>query len=252
VAKNFISEDDIEQALLQRLQHLCGFNVLNCFTAQPDDLNDGSGRGDKREVILADRLRAAVERLNPQAPAQRGGPGHGAPSIAAAHGHEPGGRQPRDGRPGARWCARDLQATDTGPQAGQTVTERLEGDRLRCNLHPQSGRNEYLAVSQLWIAPGPELGYRRPDVLLYVNGLPLVFIELKNSNVKLRAAFDDNLTTYKAEIPQLFVANACACSPTASRPRWAASRRTGNTSSPGCAWTTRRKPWTARQLPSSA
>ena len=68
-AKNFISEDDIEQALLQRLQHLCGYNVLNCFTAQPDDLNDGSGRADKREVILAEPLRAALVRLNPQAPA---------------------------------------------------------------------------------------------------------------------------------------------------------------------------------------
>ena len=50
---NFISEDDIEQALLQRLQHLCGYDALNCFTATPDDLNDGSGRSDKREVILA-------------------------------------------------------------------------------------------------------------------------------------------------------------------------------------------------------
>ena len=47
-AKNFISEDDIEQALLQRLKHLCGFDALNCFTAQADDLNDGSGRADKR------------------------------------------------------------------------------------------------------------------------------------------------------------------------------------------------------------
>src|SRR5262249_38747304 len=53
-----------------------------------------------------------------------------------------------------------------------------------------------------------ERGFRRPDILLYVNGLPLVFIELKNSNVKLRTAFDDNLTAYKKEIPQLFLANA--------------------------------------------
>ena len=51
-------------------------------------------------------------------------------------------------------------------------------------------------------------GYRRPDILLYINGLPLVFIELKNSNVKLRTAYDDNLTNYKADIPQLFLANA--------------------------------------------
>ena len=66
---NFISEDDIEQALVQRLQHLCGYDALNCFTATPDDLNDGSGRPDKRQVMLAGRLRAAVQRLNPQAPA---------------------------------------------------------------------------------------------------------------------------------------------------------------------------------------
>ena len=57
---NFISEDDIEQALLQRLQHLAGWNTLNCFTAQADDLNDGSGRADKREVILADHGRGVV------------------------------------------------------------------------------------------------------------------------------------------------------------------------------------------------
>lgn len=45
-------------------------------------------------------------------------------------------------------------------------------------------------------------------MLLYVNGIPLVFIELKNSNVKRRTAFDDNLVTYKQEIPQLFLTNA--------------------------------------------
>src|SRR5688572_15279722 len=66
---NFISEDDIEQTLLQRLQHQCGYNVLNCYTGQPDELNDGSGRSDKREVILLNRLRAAVQRLNPGMPA---------------------------------------------------------------------------------------------------------------------------------------------------------------------------------------
>jgi hypothetical protein len=45
-------------------------------------------------------------------------------------------------------------------------------------------------------------------VLLYVNGLPLVFIELKNSNVKLRTAFDKNLVEYRDDIAQLFVYNA--------------------------------------------
>ena len=83
----------------------------------------------------------------------------------------------------------------------------IEIDRVwiqgrKCN---EPNHNRYLAVTQLWVKG--ERGFRRPDVLLYVNGLPLVFIELKNSNVKLKNAFDDNLTNYKREIPQLFLTN---------------------------------------------
>jgi type I restriction enzyme R subunit len=207
-AKNFISEDDIEQALLQRLQHLCGFNVLNCFTAQKDDLNDGSGRADKREVILTGPLRAALQRLNPQAPisavdaalAQLMQP-RTAMSLVAANREMDG--LLRDGVP-------VTYESESGPQAGQSVTERLKVIDFDL-ADPKAGRNEYLAVSQLWVkctGQASAATYRRPDVLLYVNGLPLVFIELKNSNVKLRAAYDDNLTNYKAEIPQLFVTNA--------------------------------------------
>ena len=60
---NFISEDQIEQALLQRLQHLCGFDVLDCHTADPADLNDGSGRADKREVLVTGETQVG-ERLS--------------------------------------------------------------------------------------------------------------------------------------------------------------------------------------------
>src|SRR5690606_25793990 len=61
---NFLSEDNIEQAMVQRLQHLYGYDVLDCYTSDAADLNDGSGRADKREVILRDRLKAAAIRLN--------------------------------------------------------------------------------------------------------------------------------------------------------------------------------------------
>ena len=65
---NFISEDQIEQALMQKLQHLHGFDVLDCHTDNAEDLNDGSNRASKRDVILIDRLREAVLRLNPDIP----------------------------------------------------------------------------------------------------------------------------------------------------------------------------------------
>ena len=69
-----------------------------------------------------------------------------------------------------------------------------------------SANNDFLAVSQLWIKG--ERYFRRPDIILYINGIPLVFIELKNSNIKLKNAYDDNLTNYKHDIPLLFQYNA--------------------------------------------
>lgn len=49
---NFISEDAIEQAMVQRLQHLYGYEALDCYTADPADLKDGSVCTDKREVQI--------------------------------------------------------------------------------------------------------------------------------------------------------------------------------------------------------
>jgi len=196
---NFISEDQIEQALLQRLQHLYGFDVLDCHTANAEDLNDGSQRTNKRDVILADRLKRAALRLNAQLP-------ESAIDEALA--------RFCDRRPALTIIAanRELDGLirDGIPVEYDDGQGKKQHDRVRvidfANPVPDAKQNEYLAVTQLWIKA--EHGYRRPDVLLYVNGIPLVFIELKNSNIKLKAAFDDNLTTYKQEIPQLFLTNA--------------------------------------------
>ena len=192
---NFISEDQIEQALVQKLQHLHGFDVLNCYTADAEDLNDGSNRAHKRDVILADRVKEAAIRLNPVIPAaaidsalEKLLDRRQAMTLIAANREIYG-------------LLRDGIAVEFDDAQGKRQQERVY--LLDFN---EARNNRYLAVTQLWIKG--ERCYRRPDVLLYVNGIPLVFIELKNSNVKLRSAFDDNLTTYKAEIPQLFLTNA--------------------------------------------
>jgi len=192
---NFISEDQIEQALVQKLQHLHGFDALDCYTENAEDLNDGSNRTNKRDVILADRVREAAIRLNPDIPAtaiedalEKLLDRRQAMTLIAANREIYG--LLRDGIP---------VEFDNAQGVRQQELVRL----LDFNT-PEN--NRYLVVTQLWIKG--ERGFRRPDVLLYVNGIPLVFIELKNSNVKLRNAYDDNLTTYKAEIPQLFLTNA--------------------------------------------
>ncbi|MGC8119775.1 type I restriction endonuclease [Marinobacter sp. VGCF2001] len=94
-------------------------------------------------------------------------------------------------------------------------------DKVRLAHFGDPKQNRWLAVSQLWIkslGQAPKSAYRRPDVILYVNGLPLVFIELKNSNVRLRNAFEDNLRSYRHDIPQLFHFNAFCVLSNALRP----------------------------------
>ncbi|MCK9293552.1 MAG: type I restriction endonuclease subunit R [Desulfobulbaceae bacterium] len=190
---NFISEEQIEQAMLEKL-HQFGFELLNCHTVDPADLHDGSGRRDKREVIFAGRLREAAIRLNPAIP-------EAAIETALA--------RLIDKRPAMTAIAAnreiDTLIRDGIPVEFDNAEGKKEQERVRVIDFNQPENNHFLAVSQLWIRG--ELYFRRPDILLYINGIPLVFIELKNSNVKLKSAYDDNLTNYKKDIPQLFLTN---------------------------------------------
>lgn len=67
------------------------------------------------------------------------------------------------------------------------------------------GNNDFLLVSQLWVHS--DLYHRRTDLIGFVNGIPLVFIELKASHRNLQHAYDDNLRDYRDAIPHLFIPN---------------------------------------------
>jgi type I restriction enzyme, R subunit len=192
---NFISEDDIEQAILHKLKQDFGFELLNCYTAEADNLNDRSGRTNKREVILFDRLKETAVRLNPRIP-----------EIVLDDALTRLGDKRRVMSPIAANREVDSWIRDGIPVEFDNALGQNEQERVRVIDFNQPDTNHFLAVSQLWIKG--ERCYCRPDILLYVNGIPLVFIELKNSNVSLRTAFNDNLTNYKHEIPQLFLTNA--------------------------------------------
>jgi type I restriction enzyme R subunit len=192
---NFISEDQIERALVQKLQHLHGFASLNCYTEDPEDLRDGSGRANKRDVILMDRVKEAAIHLNPDIPAK---------ALDDAL------EQLLDRRQAMSLIAANREIyhllRDGIPVEFDNAKGQRQEERVYLLNFNEPDKNRYLAVAQLWIKG--DRGFRRPDLLLYINGIPLVFIELKNSNVKLKAAFDDNLTNYKKDIPQLFLTNA--------------------------------------------
>ncbi|MCB1210243.1 MAG: type I restriction endonuclease subunit R, partial [Verrucomicrobiales bacterium] len=87
---------------------------------------------------------------------------------------------------------------------GREGGTRIERVRVIDWENPEA--NDFLLVSQMSIQ-GP-LYLRRPDLIGFVNGLPLVVVELKKPGVPAQQAFTDNLTCYKADIPALFWGNA--------------------------------------------
>jgi type I restriction enzyme R subunit len=79
-------------------------------------------------------------------------------------------------------------------------------ERVRVIDWENAANNDFLLISQFSVTG--QLYTCRPDLVGFVNGLPLVVIELKKPGVPARAAFDDNLTHYKQQIPALFWTNA--------------------------------------------
>ena len=75
-------------------------------------------------------------------------------------------------------------------------------DRVRFFDFENPKNNHFLCVSQLWVV-GP-MYTRRPDIVLFVNGIPLVLLELKASHKSLVDAYRDNIRDYKDTIPKLF------------------------------------------------
>jgi len=192
---NFISEDDIEKRAIKLLLEQLEYDeFLNCYTRDEKDLNDGSNRASKEEVVFTDRVRRSLKKFN-QVPDE---------AIEQAI------RELVKGRSGMSPMLANKQVYELIKE-GYTATilnkdGREEPRKIKFIDFKNPNANEFLVVSQLWIQGMPK--YRRPDLILYINGIPFVFIEFKNSNVEVKNAFDENLKTYYKEIPQLFVYNA--------------------------------------------
>jgi type I restriction enzyme R subunit len=165
------------------------------------------GRRDRREVVLLPRLRAALERLNPGQPPEAINAAIEALSRnRSAMGLVAANREVyRLLKDGVLVSVPDLE------RGGQSKV------RLRVVDWDHPSENDWLAVNQFNIQG--DLYTCIPDLIGFVNGLPLVVIEFKKPGVSARVAFDGNLSHYKAAIPQLFWSNAflIASNGTASR-----------------------------------
>jgi type I restriction enzyme R subunit len=192
--KDYSEDTLIEQPAIALFGQL-GWQTLNCYD---EKLGTGGtlGRDTRAEVVLVSRLRPALERLNPTAPREAIDQAIEAltrdrSALSPASANRELYRLLKDG---VNVTVRDEQ---TGDETAQTIRV------LDWNA---PARNDFLLCSQLWIAG--EMYTRRADLVGFVNGLPLVFVELKATHRRLKAAYDGNLRDYKSTIPQLFWYNA--------------------------------------------
>jgi len=191
------SEDAaIEQPTIALFAEL-GWATLNCYHENFGALSL-LGRETMAEVVLTNRLRVAIEKLNP-------GLSPNAIEIAV---HEV--TKDRSILSPARANQVVYQLLKNGVKVtykGASDSDQEETVEI-VNLIDwnEPEKNDYLLASQFWISG--DYGRKRADLVGFVNGIPLVFIELKASHKKLELAYEMNLSDYKDTIPQVFWYNA--------------------------------------------
>ncbi len=192
---NFSEATLVQQTTADYLAQQLGWKSIYAYNNEdfgPDSL---LGRASDREVVLGRTLREKLVALNP-----------GLPAAA----YDDAVRQIT-----TTIASQTLIATNREKYAqlrdGVQVTFRNDqGERVRQRLRvldfdaPEN--NDFLCVRELWVKG--DLYRRRADIIGYVNGLPLLFIECKNLHKNLKTAFDQNFSDYRDTIAHLFHHNA--------------------------------------------
>src|SRR5437879_2710969 len=186
--RQIVNESVVENAALSWL------NELGCAVAHAPQLAPGEIAAERTsfaDVVLVGRLREAIVRLNPAIPsdareeALRKVLGHDAPSLVGNN----------------RAFHRILR--DGVPVEYRRDDGSIAGDHVRLIDFDDPKANDWLAVNQFTVIEGQN--NRRPDIVVFVNGLPLGIIELKipEDTDKWFAAAYKQIQTYKQEIPSL-------------------------------------------------
>jgi type I restriction enzyme, R subunit len=183
-----VTEDELEQYSLDILKRL-GYEVLNGLDISPDGKNPE--RKSYSEVVLIDRLKTAIKKINPEIPQEA----------------------QEEALKKVLRTASPTQVLDN-EQFHKLLTEgvdiefrkkgNIRGDKVSLIDFEKPENNEFLAVNQFAII---ENKYnRRPDIILFINGIPLVIFELKNI-AKEKTTITDafwQLQNYKTQIPSIF------------------------------------------------
>jgi type I restriction enzyme, R subunit len=194
--KGFDEDSLVQEPVAEHLEKSLGWISIYAHNSEILGLSDDgngawTGRDSQREVILKHRLRGKIEEINPgysnsvYDDALREVISYTNADDISSNNREKE-RMIRDG-------LRIPYRNDEG---------NIDKATIRLVDYDNPDRNEFLSVRELWIQ-GP-VYRRRPDIIGFVNGIPLIVCECKNIDKPLENAFNDNISDYKDTVPHLF------------------------------------------------
>lgn len=190
------SEDRlIQKSAAELMETELGWTSVYAYDKEVLGENSTLGRNSFHEVLLIQRFRLALKKLNPwindkqiaeaiERMTER------MSSQTLMQINEQKYQFIRDGIPVTR-----IKQDGTSEEIKAVVIDFENADN-----------NDFLCVRELWVYGA--LYRRRADIVGFVNGIPLLFVELKNHNVEVENAFNENYRDYLDTIPQLFYHNA--------------------------------------------
>lgn len=187
------SEDTlVEQPAIALFESL-GWETGNLY-AEWTGSSSSEGRQTQQDVVLEGRLRAALSKLNPDLPSNAINLvveelARDRSKLLPVNANQEVYRLLKDGVP--------VSVTDEHGHNALKVAKVIDWGDVE--------ENDFFLASQFWVKG--DYHTRRTDLLGFVNGIPLLFVELKATHKTLKAAYDDNLTDYRTVIPQLFTYN---------------------------------------------
>lgn len=187
--KEYSEDELVEKEAVKLLTEKFKYPFLNCF----DEFKTGKsilGRNTKSEVVLTSRLKEALIKLNKELPLD---------AIDSAIEDLTSDRS----RMSLLKANKEVYSLiKDGVKVKVKINNRQEVKTVKVIDFDNPTENDFLVITQLWI--DGEVYQKRPDLIIFVNGLPLVLMEFKKTSVNLEKAYMDNITEYKEAIPQLF------------------------------------------------
>jgi len=186
----YSEESLVERPAIEVFERL-GWSFANCFYEFDDKGVSFLGRDTKADVVLVSKLKLALIKLNPD--------------VSSVVVDEAIKILTQDRSLMSMTVAnRDVYDLLKNGILVSYLNDRHEqiSERVKIIDWETPANNDFFLASQFWVSG--EMYTRRADLMGFVNGIPLLFIELKASHRNLKKAFDDNLRDYKSTIPQVF------------------------------------------------